>query len=233
MIQKTDLIVKSAIYLTRQGFAVFPCKPKGKTPATAHGCKDASTDPAVVENMFSGNPDFNIGIATGAASGIFVVDLDGEEGVRSFADLTAKNGALPATPHVRTGNGQQIYFKLNGEPVRNRTKIDGLSIDCRGDGGYVVCPPSIHPSGRPYTWIVDLVTPLAEPPGWIVDLVVKKDTSLTSLPPGKLSFAIGGGADRPCRVGRDHHCGLSTHGESVECALNGHRTIHTRRVRGG
>ena len=64
------------------------------------------------------------------------------------ARLEAEHGALPATVEAITARGRHIYFKWPQEPVRNSAGKIGRHIDVRGDGGYVLCPPSIHPSGR-------------------------------------------------------------------------------------
>ena len=114
----------------------------------------------------------NIGIATGQPSGVFVVDLDGDEGVEQFEALERLYGDAPATLTAQTGVGLHFYFRLDGHPVRNRQKMRGMNIDCRGTGGYVVCPPSIHPNGLPYVWLNEL--PPAVAPDWVVELVLNK-----------------------------------------------------------
>ena len=60
------------------------CKTPAKHPATKHGFKDATCDPSTVEEFWTNDPDLNIGIATGRLSDIFVVDLDGTEGIEAF-----------------------------------------------------------------------------------------------------------------------------------------------------
>jgi len=92
--------------------------------------------------------DYNIGIVTGAISGIAVVDLDSKKAI----EFSKKNN-FPKTPYVKTGKGFHLYFKYqNG--VRNFQKRPDLKdIDLRADGGYVIAPPSIHPkTKKPYEW---------------------------------------------------------------------------------
>ena len=126
------------------------CKSPGKHPRTKRGCKDASADPSQIEAWWGKWPCANIGIATGAVSGIVVLDIDGAEGVATLQTLIAEYGLLPRTPVVQTARGLHFYFKLpQGVSVPCST---GNGLDIRGNGGYVVAPPSIHSSGHVYQW---------------------------------------------------------------------------------
>ena len=102
-------------------------------------------------------PGCNVGIVTGAISGIIVLDVDGTQGETELARL----GDVPPTPTVRTGNGRHLYFRHPGGTVSNFAgKRPGL--DLRGDGGCVVAPPSVHRNGATYRWEISLDdTPLA------------------------------------------------------------------------
>lgn len=155
-------------YATARGWAVFPCQPRGKTPATEHGCKDATTDPAVVEAVWRTQPKANIGIST---DDLVVIDEDGPAGRKSLAALEAKYGPLPATLTQRTGRldgGRQfIYRRPPGVDIRNSAGKLGDGLDVRSIGGYFIAPPSIHPTGKTYEWI-DPNCPIAELPAWVV-----------------------------------------------------------------
>ena len=94
-----------------RGFHVFPCRPRDKRPATANGLKDATTDPDVIQAWWQQQPDSNIAIATGAASGIFVVDIDGLDAEAALRRLEVEHGALPATVEAITARGRHVYFK--------------------------------------------------------------------------------------------------------------------------
>lgn len=130
------------------------CVSAGKHPRTLNGLKDATTDPEKVRHWWETWPDANIGIPTGAESELIVVDVDGPAGEEALATYAP----IPATPTVLTGKGRHLYFRHpgNGQVIRNtggkgRRKLGEL-LDSRGDGGYVVVPPSLHASGNRYAW---------------------------------------------------------------------------------
>ena len=116
-----------------------------------------------------------MGVATGAASGFFVLDVDGEIGVESLRELEARHGRLPDTVEQITGSGgRHILFGYPpGVSIGNKVALlPGL--DVRGDGGYIVVAPSVHASGRKYAWEAssrpDQVK-LADPPTWLLELI--------------------------------------------------------------
>ncbi len=148
--------------------AVFPLKPGDKAPATKRGFKNATNDASIVDSWWRDCPDQNIGIATGKTSGVWVLDVDGEEGEASLARLVAEHGPLPETVEAITGKGRHIYFRYV-EGIGCTAGSIGLGIDTRGDNGYVVAPPSLHPSGRRYAWSVDSSADgFADAPAWLV-----------------------------------------------------------------
>ena len=126
------------------------CTSPGKHPRTTHGLKDATTDPRQIREWWEQWPGANIGIATGAESGLAVIDVDPRHG----GTLEAL-GDLPPTCTVRTGGGGwHLYYQYpSGIAIRNNASGKlGKGIDMRGEGGYVVAPPSLHVSGQRYTW---------------------------------------------------------------------------------
>ena len=126
-----------------------------------------------VRRWWSVWPLANVGIVTGAVSGLVVLDVDPRHGGGdSLATLEAVHGPLPHTVEALTGGGgQHLYFCHPGVTVPSRPVAPGL--DVKGDGGLVVAPPSVHVSGRPYAWedgcAPDEVAP-AEAPEWILTL---------------------------------------------------------------
>ena len=88
---------KAAIAYATRGFAVFPCVPRGKVPATRHGCRDATKDLARITAWWCENPNYNVAVATGPVSKVFVLDVDGIDAEASLRKLEAQHGALPET----------------------------------------------------------------------------------------------------------------------------------------
>ncbi|MEN8260446.1 MAG: bifunctional DNA primase/polymerase [Pseudomonadota bacterium] len=126
-----------------------------------------------VKEWFERWPDANIGIVTGAISGLVVLDVDPKHrGNDSLAALLKRHGPMPATVEARTGGGgRHFYFAHPGGIVHNKVGLMP-GIDLRGDGGYVVAPPSRHASGRRYAWTKGHSpeeAPLARFPPWLLD----------------------------------------------------------------
>ncbi len=125
------------------------CDSPGKHPLTEHGFKDATIDSTQVTAWWHQWPDANIGIATGAVSGLLVVDCDPRNGgPAERVELIERFGPIPDTAEVVTGGGgRHFFFRYGGGSV---PKTLDQGIDLKGDGGYVVAPPSLHASGRRY-----------------------------------------------------------------------------------
>lgn len=147
---------ESALAYANMGFAVFPLLPRDKRPATKTGCKAATTDKQQIESWWNSKPDCNIGIATGRTSGLVVIDLDVDEdkginGYDTLREWQRDNGKLPDTWQSITGRGGYHLLYRDNTGNQNRVKLyDG--VDIRGEGGYIVAPPSIHPNGKEYQW---------------------------------------------------------------------------------
>jgi hypothetical protein len=176
----------AALKLAGKGFRVFPCVERGKEPAVADNLKRATTDPNIISGWWRSR-DFNIGIATGEGSGIWVLDVDGEEGEQTLRQLEAADGALPPTVEAITGKGRHLYFRWPaGVEIRNTQDNPVMpGIDVRGEGGYVLAPPSVHPSGRIYAWnsrrmlsthrlVFRGTDEFADAPDWLIVLVTSK-----------------------------------------------------------
>ena len=151
-------MLRTALALAKRKLHVFPCLERAKTPAVAWGFRAATVDPQIIRGWWGARPDCNVAIATGAISGVFVVDVDGVDGEFELRRLEAEHDTLPSTVEVITGAGRHLYFRMPEMPVRNSAGKVADNIDVRGDGGYVLVPPSIHPSGRAYTWSVTAPT---------------------------------------------------------------------------
>lgn len=124
---------------------VFPCEPGGKRPLTYNGFWDASTDPRRIEAWWRRWSGANLGVPTGERSGLLVLDVDpASGGPESLVVLERSYGPLPKTTRARTGGGGvHVFFAYPAEEeVRNSVGKLGPGLDVRGEGGYVVVPPS-------------------------------------------------------------------------------------------
>lgn len=115
---------------------------------TCHAFYSATTDTDRFADMLDTVTSPMLAIRTGAVSGIVVIDIDPGHGGAINADL------MPRTAYVVTGSGGlHLYYRHPGVPVPNSQSRLAPGVDVRGDGGYVVAPPSIHPrTGQPYRW---------------------------------------------------------------------------------
>jgi len=135
------------------------CSSPGKHPRTVKGVSEASKDLEQIKKWWSLWPDSNIGIATDLLSGIVVLDIDnddetGENGAESLLEWARGIGYdLPDTWKALSGGGGMHFIYRSSKEIRNRIKVLP-GVDVRGDGGYIVAPPSLHVSGRRYEWEV-------------------------------------------------------------------------------
>jgi Bifunctional DNA primase/polymerase, N-terminal len=151
-----------------KGWQVFPLQVKAKEPLErSRGFYDACTNPERLRCWFERYP-YNIGVRTGTASGIFVLDVDGAEGFASLQNLEHENGRLPETLTSLTSRGQHRWFLLD-QPLQSSQSRIGAGLDIKADGGYVAAPFSIHPCGKRYEWANPNALPVAAP-HWLLKL---------------------------------------------------------------
>lgn len=187
-------MLEHALAYVQRGFAVFPLHTpspatgycscgkllgrkkkdhcEAKHPRTPNGFRQASKDENQIREWWKQWPNANIGIATGVVSGFFVIDLDekpeeGLSGSEGWAKLVTENGPDGNPPEIESGSGGIHLLYRHVEGVGNSNKAMPKGIDIRGEGGYIVAPPSVHFKGGRYTWIND--APLVEAPGWLVE----------------------------------------------------------------
>ena len=152
------------------------CTP-GKHPRTLRGFKDASTDRETIQRWWAMWPMANVGIATGTASGLLVLDVDPAHGGTESLNvlLNAHAAEIPHTVTVETGGGGlHYYFQAEGAPYPSSAGRLGSGLDVRAEGGYVVAPPSLHPSGKSYHWATGKSpddVPLAPVPEWLASAI--------------------------------------------------------------
>lgn len=177
--------LKAALAYTDYGWRVFPCTPKGKTPLTKHGSRDATGHFATIEAWADRWPSANVAVATGVLSGLVVLDVDGVVGKQTLGALECEHGSLPQTVESLTGGGGRHLFFRHPGVVRNSVGRLGPGLDVRGDGGYVIVPPSLHPEGKRYVWRAGHSPdemPLAEVPAWLIEKVREQYGKLSPRP---------------------------------------------------
>lgn len=189
-------------YAAQRGWPVFPCSPETKRPLVKGGFKDASTDAATIRGWWKRWPKALLAIPTGERTGLFVLDLDvGDPGVVTAGDylkrLAAHAGAIPDTAIAETGSGGlHLYFTwpsegavgigadvapalrmpaATGAKARDGKKAKGAQIDVRGEGGYVIVPPSIRADGGVYTWCPGPEDGIAPAPARILSIARKEE----------------------------------------------------------
>ena len=162
----------------RPPLPIFPLSPRSKTPcAGSGGFKDGTTDAQTVRDWWTKTPEANVGLW---CRGLVVLDIDrhdpAADGLDSLRELEREHGELPETWIALTPTGgEHIYFRCDDPKLTTGAAIRP-GIDYRGAGGYVVLPPSVHPSGGVYAWDAGHTpndTPLAPLPEWLHEILLK------------------------------------------------------------
>jgi hypothetical protein len=150
----TTFLDWATAYAKSLNWFVFPLAPRGKTPITPNGFKDASNDPERIRAWWTQTPQANIGVDCGR-SNLAVIDLDGAHALDRWNVIVDSMGLPFARCAVAQtgGGGNHIVYAQPSPRIRNTSGKLGKGIDTRGDGGYIVLAPSIHPSGNRYEWL--------------------------------------------------------------------------------
>jgi Bifunctional DNA primase/polymerase, N-terminal/Primase C terminal 1 (PriCT-1) len=159
--------------LAVEGCRLFPVAAREKTPLIPDWPNQASDRSENIDFWSKRWPGSNWGVATGAGSGTFVIDFDGDAGRRAIEYFTgAYSEDWLRTRTAKTPRGRHLWYVWpDGETrIRNSAGKIAYGVDVRGEGGYVVVPPSVHPSGAPYTW--ENFGAIASAPVWLLDLVI-------------------------------------------------------------
>lgn len=179
-------LLNAALAYAERGWPVLPLQPRNKQPLgklVPNGLKNATLDQTEVLRWWIEHPNANIGLRTGIA--FDVLDVDGPEGVASMAGV-APDYKHPG-PLGATGKGFHLLFLPTG--ARNAAKkLPGL--DFRGQSGYIVAPPSVHPNGHRYLWRRDGALP--PPTDWLDQLVTKPrpERSTTAMDPSEMESIV-------------------------------------------
>jgi len=172
-------MLNTALSYIRNGYNVIPLRPNGKTPIISswveyQGIRVTEAD---VRKWWGRWPKANIAVITGAASGgLAVIDVDGDD--NPWPQEPDQKYDLSKAAIVKTGGGGRHYWFRTTGALRNTAGKIANKVDFRGDGGYVVAPPSIHESGRPYQWVegCELSDELAPLPEWVAGLLIAPES---------------------------------------------------------
>lgn len=220
MTEPTNPTAQAAIdYAIQHNWRVFPVNPRTKAPTTPNGFKDAVTDPNIIIGWWpEPSTNLGIGVATGQRSGIFALDVDvkgSSNGKLSLERLEAEYGPLPATVTSETPSGGLHYLFRYPPSLDIRNSVEGVAegLDIRGEGGYIVVPPTATASGG-YTWVESPEQrDVADAPEWLLKLIIKHlkrhgsttDLSTTEssrlIPEGKRNSTLKGISGRLRRSG--------------------------------
>ena len=162
----------AVLRMAARGWRLFPIEAGGKRPLIADCPNQATSDVKQIRSWLRHWQNCNWAVATGAKSGIFVLDVDGEPGVAAIHALCSRHGfEWTETLAVGTARGSHLYFRWpEGGTIRNSTGRLASGLDVRAEGGYVIVPPSVHSSGHVYQWIGSgEVAPVAPAPNWLLE----------------------------------------------------------------
>lgn len=190
-----DLLSIALKYLDEQKWAIHPLAPKEKIPITKGWDKFSHELPTreQVRSWWTENPNYNIGLVTGEASNVVVLDLDLETNPNAANELAAltNDGTLRSIvgPFVWTGGGgKHAYFAYPEGTNIGCSSIGIKGIDTRGNGGNIVLPPSIHPNGERYRWNAPLddrdLPPLPDA------IIAKLDKDRPALKPARIDVTL-------------------------------------------
>lgn len=174
----TSMPLTAAIAYVQRGWRVIPAPHGSKRPTMKRWPDLATTDTAIVVKWWTTNPSANICIATGRASGIFVLDVDEKDGVAGSATLAAlerEHGDLPLTYTVGTGSGgvhHYFTYEVIDFHLGNSAGKLGPGLDTRGEGGQVVAPPSwVDDPAHTMPYVVLVDVPPVRAPSWLVGML--------------------------------------------------------------
>lgn len=190
-----ESVLDAALRYAARGWPVFPlyemqaegcacrqanCASPGKHPRTTNGLYAATTDEIQIRGWWRQWPEANVGIRTGSEASLIVLDVDPRHGGNdSLDEILLANHPFEDGPESHTGSGgRHFLFRHPSFPTGNRANFRP-GLDVRGDGGYIVAPPSNHQSGDRYQWdaVFDDATDVPDPPGWLLSLIRESTSS--------------------------------------------------------
>jgi|SRR5580700_2872753 hypothetical protein len=186
--KQVDSVYLPVLNLSQRGFRMFPVETRGKRPLISEWPQRATSDADELRAWVQQYPGCNWGLVCGLPSGVFVLDVDGEDGAAAIRSLCQRYGDdWTNTLRVETGRGVHLYFDYpSDKTIRNSASRIAEGLDIRGEGGYVIVPPSTHPSGTSYSWgELGEHDPVTSAPDWLLQMLsaVRADTCTTTTAP--------------------------------------------------
>jgi len=149
-----EIIEAALTYLEKHSFSIIPVQPENKKPylkwAEFQNRKPTHDE---VQDWFQRWPRAMIGIVTGMVSGIVVIDIDQLEAYEALSAYLPNFTGIPTVETPR--GGRHLYFRVPGKRIRNKVGRP-TGCDFRGEGGYIIAPPSINGRGKEYRWLLSL-----------------------------------------------------------------------------
>lgn len=179
--------LEAALSYAQRGWLIFPGRAGGRlgsyaTMAVNGNPWGATSDPDLIRHYWQRWPRADVSVATGAGSGLFVLDVEsvaghGVDGLSTVQTLERSHGRLPRTAGVRSRNdGRHLYFKHPGAGSKVRVGNIADGIETKGDGGSITLPPTAG-----YTWLSS-PDDIADPPAWLLKLVLSEQPRRNSNP---------------------------------------------------
>lgn len=183
-------MLESGLCVTERGLPLFPCAERGKTPLIRDWANRASRDRDVIRRWAQEHPGCNWATPCGPISGIWALDVDGDQGLAALVKFEKQGHCLSSTLTDRTGRPGSAHFiykyPSDGTEVRNSVRKIAPGLDVRGLGGYIITPGSTHPNGTPYEFI-DETAPIVESPKWLLAMVTNQPQRPT-IPPSEIGI---------------------------------------------
>jgi hypothetical protein len=148
-----NTLLDSAVAYAKIGWRIFPIVPGEKRPLTKHGVKDATTDVEQIQAWWKSTPNANIGLACGAESGVYAVDIDVDQakGIDGYESIKPYMPLPPTVSQATPRGGVHALFKADSPPANKNGLLPG--VDIRGEGYYVLLAPSMNGNGKGYGWL--------------------------------------------------------------------------------
>jgi hypothetical protein len=194
---------RAALWYALHGWHVFPCRERDKRPHTLNGLHAATRDAATIDAWWQPRPQLNLAAEAGR-SNLLIVDFDSYDARERFERLL---GPLPLTVTSETARGAHYFYQHDHAALRlasSNGKL-GEKVDTKGADGYVLLPPSIHPSGKRYMWRPGHgphEREIAKLPGWLLELLIEKPIERSepiAIDPSRASAYARAALVRECR----------------------------------